>query len=91
MQLDSLSSINELNLKIDDQVPLCYPLLLKTGKRLRENLIAKRVFTPKYWPNVNALNDFEQSLIDNVVHLPIDHRYGSTHMNHLINLVNKLL
>lgn len=85
--LGSLASINKLQLTHQDQVPLCYPLMIDAGSELREYLKQKRVFTPVYWPNVIPLNDFEKALLKNVVYLPIDHRYGASHMKYLNRVI----
>ena len=85
--LSVLSGINSLNLGPGAQVPLCYPLMVPNGFALREKLKQERIFTPKYWPNVAPMNDFENELLENTVYLPIDHRYGKEEMSRIVELV----
>lgn len=83
--LRGLSSTFDLDL--GDQVPLCFPYAHQNVKILRQYLIDNRVLTPKYWPGIIPLNNFETFLLENVVYLPIDHRYTEEHMSHIINLI----
>jgi len=75
-----------LNLSKDD-VPMAYPYLLDNGKFIKEDLIKHRVFVPTYWENVKewTANDWERNLVDNLVCLPIDHRYGKKEIELMIN------
>lgn len=83
--LQSLDRINRIRLPLGQQVPLCYPLMISNGEAVRARLIESRIFTPKYWPDVNPVNEFENSLLRDVVYLPIDHRYGKEQMRALID------
>ena len=65
--------------------------MIKKGKRLREHLQAQRVFTPKYWPGVKALNDFETSLLKDTVYLPIDHRNSEEDMWYVLKIVRNFI
>ena len=85
--LSTLASINKLDFPIGNQTPLCYPLMVKNAAELRENLKGKRVFTPKYWPNLIPLSEFERLLVEDTVYLPVDHRYGDEHMLYMVDLI----
>lgn len=85
--LSNALGFNELELSMEAQVPLCFPLMMKGGGVVRNRLREKRIFTPAYWPGVTAMNDFEHSLLQNTIYLPIDHRYDEAHMKHVINAV----
>jgi len=89
--LSELDVLNEISINRGEQVPLCYPLMVKKGKRLREHLQAQRVFTPKYWPDVDPSNDFEASLLNDTVYLPIDHRYNDEDMWYLTRIVRNFI
>lgn len=89
--LEKLRDVNLLKLDLGDQVPLCYPLVLKDGGKIRDKLLAMRIFTPKYWPGVVPMNDFEYSLLNDSVFLPIDHRYDAKRVGDLLNLVIDLI
>lgn len=89
-----LGKINTLNIDfVDDEVPLVYPLLIEDS-RLRENLIRRKIFVPTYWPNVfdwAKKNSFEYYLSENLVSLPIDHRYSIDDMRTILTILNSLL
>lgn len=87
LKLQKLEDINRLGFTLENQVPLCYPLMIEKGHLLREKLTKNRIFTPKYWPNITALNAFEKKLLQDVVYLPIDHRQGDNQINRIIDVV----
>ncbi len=80
--------INELGFDLGNQVPLAYPLLLKNGSEARASLIQQRVFTPTYWPGVEAANEFERHLAKNTVFLPIDHRYCARDIEYITDMLS---
>ena len=92
------TELGSLNLMFDlcDIVkdPFTYPLRLKHGSGLRSFLISRGVFSATYWPrnaNQDELSDVEIDLVTNIVHLPIDHRYGAGDMLHVVGLVIEYL
>ncbi|WP_315919356.1 hypothetical protein [Mesorhizobium sp. SP-1A] len=89
--LESLSEMNMLKFDLGDQVPLCYPLCVEGGLRLRQHLIDRRIFTPHYWPGVTPKNDFEAKLLDQTVFIPVDHRYDSGHMRYIADTILSLV
>lgn len=77
----------------EDDVPLVYPLLVKDGNAVREKLIKNQIFCARYWPNVfNDTNpsELEYELTTNLIHLPIDQRYGIEDMNRIIGIINSI-
>jgi hypothetical protein len=66
-----------------------FPLLVDNGNDLRNYLISKKVFTPTLWYDQLELieSDLERNFIENIVHLPIDQRYGIDDMNIIIQLI----
>ena len=73
-----LGPYNELRWSLrEDQVPLCYPLLIRRDG-LREELMRARVYVPRYWPDLLAsealLPQRERRLAADLLPLPIDQR-----------------
>lgn len=89
--LEGLKNVNLLSLDLGNQVPLCYPFMFKEGAKVRNKLLDMRIFTPKYWPGVVPMSDFEYSLLNEAVFLPIDHRYDAKRMGELLSLVMDLI
>jgi hypothetical protein len=81
---------NELHTGLNNSSPLCYPLLVKNGKKLKEKLISKSIFVPTYWPGVNIEPDFkfERKLMEHLVCLPVDQRYDESHMMKMVEAIN---
>jgi len=75
-------------------VPMYYPLLVDDGKVLRERLIQLGIFIPMYWPYVETHSlpgSTAHRLADDMVCLPIDHRYTEKHMKIIVKEVVKFL
>lgn len=91
---NALSGNNQL--AIDTSLidgPLCYPFL-SNKENIKKKLIAKRVFAPVFWPNVlkwTTEKMFENYLTQNLVPLPIDHRYDQDDMERIINYLKQML
>ena len=90
-----LDKYNEINTELLDiaQVPFAYPLLLNENK-LRDNLIAQRIYVPRYWPNVllwAPKNSIEYRLASYTIFLPIDQRYTLRDMERIVhNITQKI-
>ncbi len=87
-----LSKFNALSIDVGESVPFCYPFLsLKKINRL--DLIKMKIFFPILWPNVNegGVADFsvEKNLAECCFPLPIDHRYGASEMNFIVEQIQK--
>ncbi|MBK8226868.1 MAG: hypothetical protein IPK70_06800 [Flavobacteriales bacterium] len=73
------------------EVPMVYPFLTE-DRTLRERLLAHRIYSPRYWPGLLGpveAGTAEQRLVDSIVHLPIDQRYGTEHMDRVLEVVMK--
>ena len=72
-------------------VPLVYPYYVEDGARLRQHLIANKVFCARYWPNVlewcNS-DDWEYQLTKDLVCLPIDQRYAEEDMRFILDCID---
>lgn len=86
-----LGQHNRLYFPIDNnQAPLCYPFL-PASAGLREKLIALRIFSPTYWPDVidrAPAESFEVALAKALTPIPIDQRY---HPDYLTNFLKSTL
>lgn len=89
----ALNSKNGISLPlIDDAVPMVYPYYVDQGERLRQYLINHHVFCARYWPNVLGWcdhGDREHMLVENLVSIPIDQRYGNIEMKRILNLLQR--
>ena len=84
-----LNELNELNLTFvnDAAVPMTYPLLHNDGE-LRNKLIAKKIYIARYWPQtISELNKVELNFQQNLLPLPIDHRYDEKDMIYIAKTV----
>lgn len=87
-----LGKMNKLSLPLDNEaVPMAYPFL-SSIEGLREKLIEKKVFVPRYWSNVldwTAKDEIEYQLTCLMQPLPIDQRYGDEEMKRIVDIVNQ--
>lgn len=91
---ESLHEINELFIENrTDQTPMIYPLLLRK-KGLKQYLIKHRIYVATYWREVlNRVesDSFENALVNYLVPLPIDHRYGKEEMKQIVTIIRGFL
>ncbi len=74
-----------------DGVPLTYPFYDECGG-LRDALTGMRIYCAQYWPNVLrdcGMDSVEYDLAQNLVHLPVDQRYGIDEMKYVAEAVQK--
>lgn len=87
---ECLVKINGLNIDFDNvDGPLCYPFISDKSK-LRECLVAKRIFIPKYWPDILHrfhIPDFEKQLVEKTHPLPCDQRYHVDEMHEVCKVI----
>lgn len=85
-----LKSSNFLNFeKLEIVTPLNYPYW-SDNLKLRDFLIQNKIYIPLYWPNVIkncSKTSLEHKLANEIVHIPIDQNYSSTHMYRIIELI----
>lgn len=83
-----LSNLNLLNININNDTPLCYPLLLSSyiDKKV---FYSKQIFIPTYWNHnhYNANFIFENLLTQNLIPLPIDHRITLSDCDYIIDII----
>ena len=82
-----LGKSNLLHLDLEtDATPMVYPYLSDTGK-LREKLIQNRIYVARYWPNIvnwTEKETIEYNLMQHLLPLPIDQRYGEFSMDSIL-------
>ena len=85
-----LSATNQLQLPLEDyDVPMVYPYLTDDNT-LKERLIAEKIFVATYWSNIFEWckpRDWEYTLAERTVFLPVDQRYGREDMKRIIELI----
>lgn len=84
-------SSNQLDLPIDNQVPLCYPLKLAIDiTSICNEFIAKSIYLPRYWRS-DFNGEVGRAMHENTLFLPIDERINSDELMNLVKLIkNKL-
>lgn len=88
-----LGGINKLQIDIHEvESPLTYPLLY--DKKIANQLIASKIFTPTYW--IDSLdrveqNSFEYNLIENTTHIVCDQRYSNIEMQFQIDKIKEYI
>ena len=90
------ASLKEINtLEINNKAGLfMYPLLLDDdkGKKIKRYLIERQIYVPTLWPGIselNEINSFERDLVDNLILLPIDQRYGVEDMQYVLDVLDR--
>ena len=87
----ALSHTNCISLDIEDsEVPMVYPYYVANGVNLRNQLIEKKIFIARYWPNVlewTTEESIEYQLTLNLLPIPIDQRYGISEMDFIIDTI----
>ena len=89
-----LEQINELALP-DKCAGYLYPLLLpEAGSSLKLQLVSNRIYVPTLWSGDDLLrngNQFELSISENGVFLPIDQRYSPDDMAYISGCIDSIL
>lgn len=86
-----LSGVNRLH--FEGAVPaMVYPYWSARGG-VRDILIEDKIFVARYWPNVAhwcaGQHCVESDLVDNLIPLPIDHRYDNEDMRRIIKILQR--
>ena len=91
MELDKyLGNYNKLLfVRSDIEAPQVYPLLIE-NELLRDYLIEKKIYIPRWWKKViieDHANEFEKYLARYLLPLPIDQRYDSADMQVMAGII----
>jgi len=89
-----LKEKNKLNFDIPDlnvNAPMVYPFVSNEPK-LKSYLIAQKIYVANYWKEVKerkGCSELEKKLVDQLVPLPIDQRYGAEDMNRVLSVLTE--
>ena len=85
---ESLDATNELLIpqSYDFECPMVYPYLTENSK-LKQHLIANKIFVATYWPNVANNDSVESFMKEHLIPLPIDQRYEDEDMKRIIEII----
>lgn len=69
--------------------PMVYPFMVQNGDDFRRQLIEKKVFVARYWPNVtdDGIHKTEFFLSNNCIPIPCDQRYKEEDMKRIVDLL----
>ena len=90
MLYDHLKEYNEIPLDREIPGPFSYPLKVRNGQALRNELIKEKIYIPCLWPNVvedARISDFERECVENILPIPCDQRYHTDEMMRIIHIV----
>lgn len=91
---EAFKEINNLSLP-GEAVSYQFPLLLKgKGRDIKKQLIANRIFVSTLWSGEELQengNEFEISMMEDCVFLPMDQRYDQIDMEYMINAVRECI
>ncbi|PKF55707.1 hypothetical protein CW748_12700 [Alteromonadales bacterium alter-6D02] len=85
------NSLNQLQLPIHDQIPLCYPLKLAFKvDQICKQLIDKAIYLPRYWCSKYS-GEVGQDMFETTLFLPIDERLDTEQIELIIESVNNMM
>ena len=69
-----------------------YPLRIENGSELRNYLNSQSIYTPAFWPELREQGNYRSKMLtDDIVPIPIDHRYNTGDMNYIADVVETFL
>ncbi|MBA5601147.1 hypothetical protein [Pectobacterium aroidearum] len=84
---EALGHKNRFSFNINtEQAPMVYPYYTEEGN-LRERLASANIYTACYWKEVldyRCITKSEKELVENIIALPIDHRYSRADMDYIL-------
>lgn len=87
-----LSHLQQLKLDENQVVPYTYPLLLE--RDIHAELVKEKIYVPVLWGQLLSSewkNTWEGHLASDLVPLPLDQRYGEAEMDHLADVIERIL
>ena len=74
---------------LNDVAPLCYPFMT-SNPNLKQTMIANRIFVPTYWTDAIARvgEKWAEKMVNNLLPLPIDQRYGREDMEKIVSVIS---
>lgn len=88
---NEFKTINKL--KVEEESidgAMVYPLWIENGNLLRQKLINHKIYIAKYWEDVlkkENISNLEKDMVENIIAIPIDQRYGKDEMKYIIKLI----
>ena len=85
--------INEYRTDPDDDSPIAYPLVI-SNPSIREKLIRNRIYVPQWWKAIlqePKANEWEKTLSEYLLPLPMDQRYSEEDMEHMASLIEQCI
>lgn len=76
----------------ESDIPLVYPIRVKNRDKLRSYLMDNRIYCAVHWPFDNQNSEDRPFAIrnaDELISLPIDHRYDEEHIYYLIDVLSR--
>lgn len=90
--LRAVNSLNLCSVPNTNATALCYPLLHPKGNKIKQHLLAAKIYVPTYWrDSPNQEVSIVKYLVDNLVCLPIDQRYSEVEMQRIIKTISEVL
>ncbi|MBB1424525.1 hypothetical protein H5200_21815 [Pseudoalteromonas sp. SG43-7] len=84
-------TLNQLQLPINDHVPLCYPLKLELNvTSICRELIDNAIYLPRYWSSQHS-GSVGKGMFENTLFLPVDERISTTELLQLVKLIRTKL
>ena len=94
MMYEAFRDINNLTLPTV-AVPYQFPLLLNgKGRKIKNQLVEDHIFVSTLWSGEELRengNEFEISMTEDCVFLPIDQRYDETDINYIVSVVGEVI
>lgn len=87
----TLTQTNELKWADASSGALVYPYLVHNGEKLKKLMIDKNIFCPTYWPDIKGMGAAAKRLVNDLVCVPCDQRYGSTDMEFILAEMRKCI
>jgi len=80
---------NQICIDMSTNLPFMYPLMIDDGE-LRNKLISNKIYVAKYWTEVldrKQSSESERELVNKIIPLPIDQRYGLNDMKRIVEII----
>lgn len=92
--LDLLEEFNELKLP-PRTCPYMFPLLIsRFGRIIKLRLVQEKIYVPTLWNGKNLIekgNDFELSMMNDCVFLPVDQRYEREDLEFIVSKIRRII
>ena len=91
---DNLAGINSLRIEITkEDIPMAYPLLIENAN-IKQQLIAKKIYIPTYWPQLEERCPVDSHALymkKNLIPLPLDQRYEKADIIDMLKIIKPVL